>query len=61
MPVRLSLEVYEALQRIAPGGDVQKLIQETIEKLIQTSTCLEVSPEWRALVGYNLSVSFNRS
>ena len=36
VPVRLSLDVYEALQRIAPEGDVKRLIQETIEKLIQT-------------------------
>ena len=36
VPVRLSLEVYEALQRIAPDGDVKRLVQETIEKLIQT-------------------------
>ena len=35
VPVRLSLEVCEALQRIAPEGDVKRLIQETIEKLIQ--------------------------
>ena len=36
VPVRLSLDTYEALQRIAPEGDVKRLIQETIEKLIQT-------------------------
>ena len=36
VPVRLSLDIYEALQRIAPDGDVQRLIQETIEKLVQT-------------------------
>ena len=37
VPVRLSLETYEALQRIAPDGDVKRLIQETIEKLVQTT------------------------
>jgi hypothetical protein len=36
VPVRLSPETYEALQRIAPEGDVKRLIQENIEKLIQT-------------------------
>lgn len=36
VPVRLSLEAYEALQKIAPEGDVKRLIQETIQKLIQT-------------------------
>jgi hypothetical protein len=36
VPVRLNLETYEALQRIAPEGDAKRLIQETIEKLIQT-------------------------
>ena len=35
VPVRLSLDVYEALQRMAPRGDVKRLIQETVEKLIQ--------------------------
>ena len=35
IPVRLSLETYEALQRIAPEGDVKRLIQETIERLVQ--------------------------
>jgi hypothetical protein len=35
VPVRLTPETYEALQRIAPNGDVKKLIRETIEKLIQ--------------------------
>ena len=32
----LSLDIYEALQKIAPEGDVKRLIQETIEKLVQT-------------------------
>jgi ParB family chromosome partitioning protein len=36
VPVRLTPETYEALQRIAPNGDVKRLIQETIQKLIQT-------------------------
>jgi ParB family chromosome partitioning protein len=36
VPVRISSETYEALQRIAPNGDVKKLIIETIQKLIQT-------------------------
>jgi ParB family chromosome partitioning protein len=36
VPVRISPETYEALQRIAPNGDVKKLIIETIQKLIQT-------------------------
>ena len=34
VPVRLNPETYNALQKIAPEGDVKKLIQETIEKLI---------------------------
>ena len=36
VPVRLSLESFKALQKIAPEGDVKRLIQETIQKLIQT-------------------------
>jgi len=36
VPVRLSLDIYEVLQRIAPEGDVKRLIQETVEKLVQT-------------------------
>ena len=36
VPVRLTPETYQALQRIAPNGDVKKLIIETIQKLIQT-------------------------
>jgi ParB family chromosome partitioning protein len=36
VPVRLTPEIYEALQKIAPNGDVKRLIIETIEKLIQT-------------------------
>lgn len=36
VPVRISPETYEVLQKIAPKGDVKKLIRETIEKLIQT-------------------------
>jgi len=37
VPIRLDLETFEALKRIAPEGDVKRLIQETIEKLIKTS------------------------
>jgi ParB family chromosome partitioning protein len=36
VPIRLDLETFEALKRIAPEGDVKRLIQETIEKLIRT-------------------------
>jgi len=36
IPVRLDLETFEALKRIAPEGDVKRLIQETIQKLIQS-------------------------
>jgi hypothetical protein len=36
VPVRLSPHIYEALQKIAPNGDVKRLIQETIQKLIKT-------------------------
>jgi len=32
----LDLETFEALKRIAPEGDVKRLIQETIQKLIKT-------------------------
>jgi len=35
IPVRLDLETFEALKRIAPNGDVKKLIEEAIQKLIQ--------------------------
>jgi len=35
IPIRLNLETFEALKRIAPGGDVKRLIEETIQKLIQ--------------------------
>lgn len=34
IPVRLDLETFEALKRIAPEGDVKKLIKETIQKLV---------------------------
>jgi len=34
IPVRLDLETFEALKRIAPNGDVKRLIQETIQKLL---------------------------
>jgi hypothetical protein len=36
VPVRLSPDIYEALQKIAPEGNVKRLIRETIEKLVQT-------------------------
>jgi len=36
VPVRLSPEEFSALQKMAPEGDVKKLIQETIAKLLQT-------------------------
>lgn len=36
VPVRLSSEEFSALQKMAPEGDVKKLIQETIAKLLQT-------------------------
>lgn len=35
IPVRLDLETFEALKRIAPEGNVKKLIKETIRKLVQ--------------------------
>jgi len=35
VPIRLDLETFETLKRKAPNGDVKRLIQETIEKLIQ--------------------------
>jgi ParB family chromosome partitioning protein len=35
VPVRLTPETYEALQRLAPNGDVKRLIIETIQKLIK--------------------------
>jgi ParB-like chromosome segregation protein Spo0J len=36
VPVRLDLETFEALKRIAPEGNVKRLTRETIEKLIKT-------------------------
>jgi hypothetical protein len=33
--VRLNLETYQALQKIAPEGDIKRLVRETIEKLVQ--------------------------
>jgi ParB-like chromosome segregation protein Spo0J len=36
VPVRLTPKTYETLQKIAPEGNVKRLIKETIEKLIQT-------------------------
>jgi ParB family chromosome partitioning protein len=38
IPVRMSVNEFEALKKIAPNGDVKKLIQETIEKLIKGSS-----------------------
>ena len=35
IPIRLDLETFEALKRIAPEGDVKRLIQETIQKLLK--------------------------
>jgi len=37
VPVRFSLEVYETLRRMAPEGDVKRLILETVEKLVIAS------------------------
>jgi hypothetical protein len=36
IPVRLDLKTFEALKRIAPDGDVKRLIKETIQKLVRT-------------------------
>jgi hypothetical protein len=36
VPIRLDLETFEALKRMAPNGDVKRLIRETIEKLIKS-------------------------
>jgi hypothetical protein len=33
---KIDLETFEALKRIAPEGDVKRLIQETIKKLVQS-------------------------
>jgi len=35
IPIRLDLETFEALKRIAPEGDVKKLIEEAIRKLLK--------------------------
>jgi len=35
IPVRVPLETYEALKRIAPDGDVKRLLQEAVERLLQ--------------------------
>ena len=35
IPIRLNLETFEALKRIAPEGDVKRLIQEIIQKLLK--------------------------
>jgi len=34
IPIRLDLETFEALKRIAPDGDVKKLIQDVINKML---------------------------
>jgi len=36
IPIRFSLEEFSALERVAPNGDVEALIRETVRKLIQT-------------------------
>ena len=36
IPIRLSLEEFGALEKVAPNGDVEALIRETITKLIHT-------------------------
>ena len=35
IPIRLSLEEYSALERIAPEGDVERLIREAVERLMR--------------------------
>jgi ParB family chromosome partitioning protein len=35
IPIRLTLEEYEALKRLAPKGDIKQLIQEAVKKLIK--------------------------
>ena len=35
IPIRLSLEEYNALERIAPEGDVERLIREAVERLMR--------------------------
>jgi len=35
IPIRLDLETFEALKRIAPEGDVKKLIEDTIRRLLK--------------------------
>lgn len=35
IPLRLKLETFQALKRVALDGDVKKLIKETIQKIIQ--------------------------
>lgn len=34
VPIRLNLETFEALQKIAPNGDVKKLIEATINRML---------------------------
>jgi len=36
IPIRLDLKTFEALKRIALEGNVKKLIEEAIQKLIRT-------------------------
>lgn len=35
IPIRLSLKEYKALERMAPEGDVERLIREAIEMLMR--------------------------
>ncbi len=37
IPVRMSLKDFEALKKVAPEGDVKRLIQETIDQIIKSS------------------------
>ena len=36
IPIRLDLETFEALKRIAPEGDVKKLIEHAIRRLLKS-------------------------
>jgi len=38
IPIRLDLETFEALKRIAPEGNVKKLIEDAIKHILTTST-----------------------
>jgi len=37
VPIRLDLETFEKLKKIAPEGDVKRLIQEAVKRLLQTA------------------------